>query len=241
MKLLLIKNNKLPKRKKDEDARQYAYRILKKSIMELMLPPNQKLNELELSNILCLSRTPVHDSITKLSRDRLVHLVPKKGAYVAGFDPALFEHSIWLQSTFGTKVIQNIFSRNLKPDETEVLQKKLIALNTCIENGNYNEVTSHIFDYYQQLYLLSGNVDLIWNSLAKHFNDYRRILYFATSTSATISQELYSDLSRLTNFIITRQPEQAYLIFDQHLSKIVLLLEPIKKYKPDYIVNNEQF
>lgn len=240
MKLLLIKNNKLPKRRDDEDARQYAYRILKKSIMELILPPNQKLNELELSNILSLSRTPVHDSITKLSRDRLVHLIPKKGAYVSGFDPELFEHSIWLQSTFGAKVIQNIFSKNLKPDETEVLKKKLLAFNTSIEEENYHEVTNHIFDYYKQLYLLSGNVDLIWNSLSKHFNDYRRILYFATSTNATVSQELYSDLNNLTNFIVTRQPEQAYLIFEQHLSKIVLLLEPIKKYKPDYIINSSK-
>lgn len=235
MSLLLKNNNRLPRRKKEEDARQYAYRILKKSIMELVLLPTQKLNELELANTLSLSRTPVHDTITKLSRDKLVNLVPKKGAYVAGFDAELFEHSIWLQSTFGSTVIQNILARELQENEKQALQKRLDDLNLCITENRLNEVTNHIIGFYEQLYLLSGQMNLIWNTLKKSFSDYQRILYLATSTSSTISHELYMDLNNLTNFILTRQTDQAYLIFDQHLSKVLLLLEPIKKYKPDYL------
>lgn len=236
MSLLPKNNNRLPRRKKEEDARQYAYRILKKSIMELVLLPTQKLNELELSNTLSLSRTPVHDTITKLSRDRLVELVPKKGAYVAGFDAELFKHSIWLQSTFGATVIQNILARELQDDEIQAIHKRLDDLKLCITENRLNEVTSHIIGFYEQLYLLSGHMDLIWNTLKKSFSDYQRILFLATSTSSTISHELFMDLSNLTNFMITRQSDQAYLIFDQHLSKVLLLLEPIKKYKPDYLI-----
>lgn len=238
MEILLKQNGSLLKRRENEDARRYAYRILKKSIMELVLPPTQKLNELEISNTLCLSRTPVHDTLTKLSRDRLVNLVPKKGAYVAGFNPEQFEQSIWMQATFGSTVIQNIFARELKPAQLKSLDEKLEDLHLCISEGCYDKVTARLLDYYHELYILSGDMELIWDALVKFSSDFQRILYMATSTSRDISYELYTDLRNLTNFINRRQREQAHMLFEQHLSKILALLEPIKKHKPDFLTEH---
>jgi Transcriptional regulators len=238
MEILLKHSDILLKRKENEDARKYAYRVLRKSILELILPPTQKLNVLELSNTLCLSRTPVNDTITTLSRDRLVRLVPKKGAYVAGFDPHGFEQSIWMQKTFGSTAIQNIFLKGLKPKELTSLSEKLEALNACIAKGKYTHVTKCILDYYHELYILSGNMDTVWESLIKFSSDFQRILYWATNMDRDISFELYMDLSHLTDAIIHRQRDQAHSLFERHLAKILTLLEPIKKHKPEYLAEN---
>ena len=78
MTLALFQNQTLPARRPSEDARQYAYRIIRKFILELHLLPGQKMNEADLASSLNMSRTPIHDSFFKLSRENLVDVIPKR-------------------------------------------------------------------------------------------------------------------------------------------------------------------
>ena len=68
-------NNRMIARRPTEDARQYAYRVIKNCILELFLPPGQKMNEADLASSLNVSRTPVHDTFTRLSREKLVDVI----------------------------------------------------------------------------------------------------------------------------------------------------------------------
>ena len=86
MTLALFQNDTLPVRRPSEDARQYAYRIIRKFILELLLLPGQKMNEADLASSLNMSRTPIHDSFFKLSRENLVDVIPKRGAFVSKID-----------------------------------------------------------------------------------------------------------------------------------------------------------
>ena len=52
MTLALFQNQTLPARRPSEDARQYAYRIIRKFILELHLLPGQKMNEADLASSL---------------------------------------------------------------------------------------------------------------------------------------------------------------------------------------------
>ena len=79
-------NNRMIARRPTEDARQYAYRVIKNCILELFLPPGQKMNEADLASSLNVSRTPVHDTFTRLSREKLVDVIPQRGAFVSRID-----------------------------------------------------------------------------------------------------------------------------------------------------------
>ena len=59
MTLALFQNQTLPARRPSEDARQYAYRIIRKFILELHLLPGQKMNEADLASSLNMSRTQI--------------------------------------------------------------------------------------------------------------------------------------------------------------------------------------
>ena len=59
-----------------------VYEKLKKAIILQKIPPNSKLVESELADILKVSRTPVHTALKLLEKDGLLAIIPNKGAFV---------------------------------------------------------------------------------------------------------------------------------------------------------------
>src|SRR2546428_13076930 len=59
-----------------------VYDALRRAIVEREFDPGEPLTEEELSRRFGVSRTPVREALAKLERDRLVRVVPKKGAFV---------------------------------------------------------------------------------------------------------------------------------------------------------------
>lgn len=74
----------------DEIARQSSgqkvYSLLREQILNLDLPPNTELDEVQFSRELGFSRTPIREALIRLASDSLVVLAPNRGARVAPLD-----------------------------------------------------------------------------------------------------------------------------------------------------------
>ena len=77
---------KVFEKKQMENNREYAYRLLRDNIMTFRLVPGQSLNENELSELMHVSRTPVHEAILMLKEESLVDVFPQSGSRVSGID-----------------------------------------------------------------------------------------------------------------------------------------------------------
>jgi DNA-binding GntR family transcriptional regulator len=64
-----------------------VYEALRRDIVEKRLDPGEPLTEHGLCARYGVSRTPVREALAKLERDRLVRVVPKKGAFVRTISP----------------------------------------------------------------------------------------------------------------------------------------------------------
>lgn len=62
-----------------------AYEKIKNMIFHLEIKPGEKISELQLSNQLNLSRTPVHDALRKLQSEGLTRIERNKGAEVTSY------------------------------------------------------------------------------------------------------------------------------------------------------------
>ena len=69
-----------------EDAREFAYRTLKKNLLNFVLVPGDRMSEAAAADALGASRTPVHDAFARLAEEGLLCVVPQKGTVVAGID-----------------------------------------------------------------------------------------------------------------------------------------------------------
>jgi DNA-binding GntR family transcriptional regulator len=235
----LIPLQKLSPRRRTEDARQYAYRIIRHFILNLHLPPGRKMNEVELAEALNISRTPVHDTLYKLSRKNLVDIIPQKGAFVSRIDSERIEQTLWIHTQLGVAMIQNIFVKNIKRPQFDILYHNLNQQEDYLEQGDLSQSARLIIDYYRLLYELAGKMDYIWDSLQKASMDLQRLLYLSTS-SASVTKDFLMDLTALTDALAARSTDRACTIYHHHLSRILLLISPLKESYPDYFIEERE-
>lgn len=222
-------------RRPSEDARQYAYRVIKNCILELFLPPGQKLNEVDLASSLSVSRTPVHDTFSRLSRENLVDIIPMRGAFVSRIDSARIEHAVWLHTKLGTSMLHTLFIRNVKKNDLTALYYSLRQLDDYLYQGNLSQAPRLLTNYYHQLYVLAGDMELVWDSLEKSDMDLHRLLHLV-SGSSTVVEGFLCELTSLTDALAVRDNDKACLIYSRHLSRMLLLLGPLKQHNPEYFI-----
>jgi len=67
----------------DLPAKDFAYQYVKRLIVDLILPPGDIITEMDIANVTGLSRTPVREAFLRLDAERLIQLLPRRGALVA--------------------------------------------------------------------------------------------------------------------------------------------------------------
>lgn len=237
MTLALFQNHTIPVRRPSEDARQYAYRIIRRFILELLLLPGQKMNEADLASSLNMSRTPIHDSFFKLSRENLVDIIPKRGAFVSKIDLKRIEDSVWVHQKLGSAVIHSIYIRKVPKFELELLYHPIEEMNYYLMNGNSSLAAHTLSDYYHQLYMLAGNMDLIWTALQKTDTDLIRLLSLAVS-NPNVLEGFAQELTNLTDALVNHDYDNVCLIYDRHMSRIRMLANPLHAHNSQYFTES---
>lgn len=235
MTTLTLPNNPALARRTSEDARQYAYRVIKYCILELFLAPGQKLNEMALAKSLNVSRTPVHDTSFRLSRENLVDILPNRGAFVSKISPQRIEQAIWTHTHLGTSVLHSIYIKNTGRDRLSQLRGPLDKLDQALYHGDLSLTPGLVVAYYRLLYTMAGDMDLVWKSVQRSDMDMRRLLHLAASSSA-VADGFLCELSCLTDALEARDCDKACRIYTNHLNHISLLLDPLRRHTPEYFV-----
>lgn len=238
MSIIPLKAIHLLARKASEDARQYAYRVLSFCILEFVLLPRQKLNEISLAESLAVSRTPVHDTFFKLSRENLVELYPKRGAFVSTLDPDRVEQAVWSHIQLGKAALNTIYVKNPDPSQFFVLRYLNHQMEDMLLRRELDGISRVITDYMHQLYILAGDMDFIWDSVQKIDVDFRRVLYLS-ALNTTVAEGFIYGLSALTDAVSERSCDRAGDIYASLLSRIPLLLKPVQQIHPDYFTDRK--
>lgn len=233
MPLLPFQDSNAPARRPSEDARQYAYRIIKNCILDLLLLPGQKMNEADFASSLSVSRTPVHDSFFKLSREHLVDIIPNRGAFVSKIDISRIEEAVWIHTKLGTSMLHSIYMKNVPESQLKTLYYPIHQLDDYMYRGDLSQAARLLTEYYRQLYVLAGDMELVWASVQKVDVDLCRLLYLAASSTAVVEGFLY-ELSSLADAVISRDYDKACLIYSHHMSRILLLMNPLREHNPQY-------
>lgn len=111
-----------------------VYALLRKSIINLSLPPESALVEQEVASVLKLSKTPVREAIIRLARERLVHVAPKSGSFVTAISLDRYFEACFVRTqlevgcvrrlaTQGVSMADQVRLRALITEQEEALQK----------------------------------------------------------------------------------------------------------------------
>ncbi|WP_226623277.1 GntR family transcriptional regulator [Alloyangia pacifica] len=70
------------KPKRSADSAERAYQTVRKLLVEFKLRPNERINEVQLSRELELSRTPIREALNRLASEGFVQFAPNRGFHV---------------------------------------------------------------------------------------------------------------------------------------------------------------
>lgn len=74
-----------------------AYQIIEARIVQIKYPPQHLLSELQLSQELGISRTPIREALRRLADDKLIQILPRKGAFVTDVELKQYLHLLDLR------------------------------------------------------------------------------------------------------------------------------------------------
>lgn len=114
------------------------------------------LNEIKISNILGVSRTPVRESLMQLELEGLVENIPNKGAIVIGLTKKdisdIYEIRLRIESYATELAIDNI-----SKEEMEALEKIVELQEFFASKGNTSQIHQLDNDFHNIIYEASGN------------------------------------------------------------------------------------
>ncbi len=219
-----------------EDARQFAYRILKLSILELLLHPGEKLNEADLADSLSMSRTPVHDVIGRLGRENLVEQIPKRGAFVTQINVARAEQAAWSQSQAGTAVLETLYTQRVSKTELELLRKNLAEQQFCIATDDNDRAAHKVIEFYHILYRIA-NLEMVWASLECAGADLRRLAHLV-GAQANGCETARLECRAILEALEGRDNAAACRALQHHFARICSQIETLQKERPDFFEKN---
>lgn len=179
-----------PKKLRGENAKEYAYRILKENIMSLELEPGQNINESELSQQLNISRTPIREILMRLKEEHLIEVKPQIGTYVSLLDRHLIEEAFFMRY-FLEKEVLKLACSDFPEDKLFDLEKNLMA-QKCIIGKQNKEFEFHKLDIGFHGIMFSGvNLEEVWKGILRistHYNRIRLLSEIEHSNKALIEQ-----------------------------------------------------
>lgn len=229
-------SNTLILKRPSENTRQYVYRILSTLILNMVLIPGQRMNEQELASFMNVSRTPLHDTFPKLSRNRLIDIIPMKGAFVSKVHKSGIKDSIWLNEQICVSIIHGIFISDTKKSELDILNEVLSQLEYNYIHGDFLRASRSLEQFFNHLFILGGDFDTLWHSLYEYEADLFR-LYALALKNPILSKRIYEALYALTNALINRDNDLACQIFSGHMEDLVSITDIIISEDPTFFID----
>jgi DNA-binding GntR family transcriptional regulator len=113
-----------------------ACNLIKDVILKGGYEPNQRLNEVELSNSFGISRSPIREAIQRLANDGLVKLLPRRGAFVSNFSSKEVEEILELRECLEVMAVRLAVERADQSQYSKLLEL-LNETGDVIERNRY--------------------------------------------------------------------------------------------------------
>lgn len=142
----------------EESARSFVYRVLSMYIREMLLRPGEKLVETDVAQALQVSRTPVHDTFSRLVRERMLRPVPR-GAVVPLLDSDAILQLIWMYRTTCVAVLGELY--NNRPDSYERLQRCVDHQYEALRSGSLLRMPRLEHEFLAELFRLANRLPVL--------------------------------------------------------------------------------
>ena len=228
-------------RDKKENNRQYAYRLLRYNILNLVLTPGETLNENELSQMLNVSRTPVHEALLQLEADDLVNIVPQSGSYVTLISMKKVREGLFFRTTLEPAIIRQLagnISQDTLKELHDCLEEMFVLIKTAENEGT--EIPASLIiendNHFHHLTYLACQKSTIWEMRGTVCSHFDRIRYQGSVEKLDRLNRVYSEHRKIYEFLLLGGDPDFDLedFYSKHLSHFKDYYNTAYNKHPDY-------
>jgi len=156
--------------------REVVCETLRNAIVAGVLKPGERLMEIQVSEELGVSRTPVREAIRKLELEGFVVMIPRRGTYVSDLSIKDINEVFEVRTALDI-LAAGLAAERITADELEQMERLLVELGECIEQKDIDKIVQADSEFHDLLYSASRNKRLegIINNLREQLTRFRSL------------------------------------------------------------------
>lgn len=194
-------NFKIINRLENENHRQYAYRTLLYNIMTLHMIPGTPIVEAELCEVLRISRTPIHEAITKLKEESLIDVFPQKGTYVSPISLQNFREGYFLRLTVEPTILKQI-QGTISKENSERLYKNLEKQHDIVNTTKDVDEFLRLDNGFHKIIYEIAEKSLCYEAVRSVNSHFDRVRYMDTILNNVDLNRIYQEHKQLYTFLL---------------------------------------
>ena len=209
----------LPERKRGSGVKM-VYDLLRDEILELTLPPGSPIDEVQLSDGVAMSRTPVRGALVRLAAEGLVDTLPNRSTMGSNID-FLNLHTFFDALTLMYRVTARLAAQYHRAEDIVIIKAQQARFTTAVEAQDALAMIAANRDFHAAI-ADAGRHPYYTGLFNRLLDAGRRIvrLYYQ-SYEDRLPQRFVDEHEKLSEAILARDPDAADLLSKAHADQIV--------------------
>ena len=194
------------------------YGILRDQIRNIVLVPGTTLSEQEVANSFNVSRTPVRESLIRLSREKLIIISPQRRTTVAKINIDRMRQERFLRESIECATLET-FIHMATDDDIDELSKNVKAQEQALANGDCALFLALDDAFHAHAYHVTNN-ELCLQIIGRNCFDYQRIRVLSTIDGHSVQQTNFEQHKQILLHIQRKEVKQALSVLHVHLRRV---------------------
>ena len=213
-----------------------AYGQIREAILYVNYAPGSRLQIKDLCQDLGVGRTPVRESLVRLSQEGLVEMVPQSGTYVSKISLRAIESARYAREGLEHKIAADCCAR-ATPESVEALDEMVRRQDGALEREDARAFFDYDNQFHGLMYEIAGQ-GLIWTWLDAISADLQRYRWLRLHTGELGWQEIVDEHRAICSAIEEHDVGRACHLASGHTRLLIKENSTVTKAFPDYFVND---
>ena len=183
-------------RLKGESSKEYAMRVIRENIISLELEPGTSVSANELASEIPVSRGPIREALSELSKIGIVEVYPQSGCKISMIDYTVVEEARFLRNTLECAIVKEA-CQVAEAVNILRLQENVNLQKFYMENHKTEELLEMDNEFHKYLFQFTNKIEIY--NLMKNFD-----IHFDRIRSVCIRNSDEEEASKIMNIHLMR-------------------------------------
>lgn len=220
----------ITERKARENGREYALRVIRENIISMELKPGTMVSANELAPEIGVSRGPVREALTELSKTGIVEVYPQSGCRISLIDEEMIAEARFMRNALECSVINDV-CEHITIEDKKVVRENLAYQEFLLQNNMAAKLLEADNEFHKKLFEIANrsNVYDLMKEFVVHLDRLRSLSVFTLK-----NLKIVDDHKSIFDAIDRGDVREAKQFMEKHLNRDKFDMKDLRIAHPDF-------